>query len=103
MSFHVGQKVVCVDASPTGKYLPRGVTCSNDDMHGLKLGRVYTVRYVGDFRDLPVCCLDEIIRPVEPLTGKESGYAQARFRPVVERKTDISVFTEMLKRWKVPA
>ena len=92
MTFRVGQKVVCVDAGSTGKYTPWR---HSDDVHGLTEGVVYTIRAVGSFRGLrDNVWLAEIHRPL--CAGREYPYAAARFRPVVERKTDISVFTAML-------
>jgi hypothetical protein len=50
--------------------------------------------------------LDEIKNPVLRYTDGDVGeipFAAFRFRPVVERKTDISIFTAMLKPSKVEA
>lgn len=93
MTFHVGQKVVCVDASDTGKYSPWP---THGSLHGLCAGRVYTVRDWGLYRDQPCLWLEEIARPIKSSQHGETGFSIYRFRPVVERKTDISVFTEML-------
>ena len=75
MTFRVGQKVVCVDA--TGTYL----VCK---------GNVYTVTGV----DTPFI---EIDHTEVPSFDDHRGMLASRFRPVVERKTDISIFTRMLK------
>ena len=67
MAFRVGQKVVCVDAS-----------------HAPGSGR-------------PTPVLEE--QPGRTIDGKwrpDFGFRAARFRPVVERNTDISIFTKML-------
>jgi hypothetical protein len=105
MTFYVGQKVVCVDAGGHDRYVPRGFKSSRE-MHGLTEGRVYTVRWVGPalFGVMGIR-VDEIIRPDCPIFGREAAFAAARFRPVVERKTDISLFTAMLnpKRDRVSA
>lgn len=91
--FHVGQKVVCVDGAP--------------DLSGLTLlgtwdasklptkGQIYTITQVGifhvwDSQKRPCVHVSEIVRPPD-----QPVWAH-RFRPVAERKTDISVFTEML-------
>lgn len=72
--FHVGQKVVCVDAS-----LPANLWHRE---HPLILREIYVVRH------LFIKCID--------IDGSRRGWQNWRFRPLVERKTDISIFTEML-------
>lgn len=82
--FHVGQKVVCIDATSYGPW-PH-----------LKQGAVYTVllttAFDGNRAYLTVDC-------------QEGGgqYMRHRFRPIVEKKTDISIFTKMLTGTKEPA
>ena len=97
MSFRVGQKVVCVDDSP-----PRY-------NHGplllglpLKRATIYTVR---GFNPGGYMWLEEVVSGVSPYLDYEGGYLVSRFRPLIEHKTDISVFTEMLipKRQKIKA
>lgn len=90
MSFHVGMKVVCIDANLHHYRWPTFGT-----LDGLTQDRVYTVRAIGPFCMDRVCLwLDEIRRP-ETDWG-EGGYRVQRFRPVVDRPTDISIFTRML-------
>jgi hypothetical protein len=74
MSFHVGQKVVCIDASLPANPWHRA--------NPLTKGRIYVVRH------LFVKCID--------IDDSQRGWQNWRFRPVVETKTDISIFTEML-------
>ncbi len=88
MAFRVGQKVVCVDASP-GFYAKS--PCS------LREGEVYTIERIDD----------------DPAHLNGAGlyvdgdrvcqWSCKRFRPVVERKTDISIFTKMLTGKRVDA
>ncbi len=96
MTFHVGQKVVCVDdewKDVNWKYIPsRPVR-----------GQVYTVRsvHITERTDGPEVSmlLNEITNPIVawPKIGKSEGdFPAYRFRPVIERKTDISIFTAML-------
>lgn len=107
VSFHVGQKVVCIDAKNTTwrrkKFL--GLFSYLVWSSELEEGNVYTVTQVFYGHD--------------PLSGREgmavtvaeapnlpgSGFRVTRFRPLVERKTDISIFTSMLNKptVKVPA
>jgi len=74
---------------------------------GLTKGRVYTVRAVGrdPFWDTPGLWLNEIQRPIEEGYEQfgELSFHQCRFRPIVEKKTDISIFTTMLTPKKVKA
>lgn len=93
MAFHVGQKVVCVDAkSKIGRRTP------------LVRGATYTVRWSGLFANhwtngvsVPCVRVAEITRPcLDDITNEDTPFGSCRFRPVIERKTDISIFTEML-------
>lgn len=93
MAFYVGQKVVCVEASPRADYTPWKVSIF--DMEGLTEGRIYTVRAVSVQRGVSVIFVIEINRRWK-VDGREQGYAAVRFRPIVERKTDISIFKAML-------
>jgi hypothetical protein len=97
MAFRVGQKVVCVDTTSAGL----GQRWPSDY---LKLGNIYTIRWIGEcpyeaWRYLGPCIrLLEVIRPKDSTNPEwnDMPFAQARFRPIVERKTDISIFTRML-------
>lgn len=86
--FRVGQKVVCIDAK--GHRL-------------IKTGQVYTIRQVGlvAWTDGSAAVrLEEICRGprdrCDGSRGDDTPYYARRFRPVIERKTDISIFTRML-------
>lgn len=83
MEFHVGQKVVCVDDSPI-----------EDGRSALVMrGAIYTISEI-----VMICRHPGYgVRLVEltPYPGK-GGWLPSRFRPVTERKTDISIFTELL-------
>lgn len=86
--FRVGQKVVCIDDREPiilPGYLP--------GMDGLTRGRIYTVRRAGlcsEYDGRPAICLYEINRLFD------SPYWAHRFRPIVERKTSIAIFTAIL-------
>jgi hypothetical protein len=103
LDWHVGMKVVCVDAS-TRNYDPPRFRSLGTDLSGIEEGRIYTVREILDFYGMVGVRLQGIIRPLSRL-GLEVPYAAARFRPVQTRKTDISVFEAMLTgaKPKVPA
>jgi hypothetical protein len=85
LNWHVGMKVVCVDNSGDGK--------------DLDLGRVYTIS------DIYKCVQPDLTTPifVDLVEKPSGGWFPRRFRPVQPRKTDISMFTAMLTKDKVPA
>lgn len=100
MAFYVGQKVVCVDASnrPGRRWYPGEAPVE---------GSVYTIvgvraskkperaPFVLAFKELERC---EEMRAWLIERGRKDwpGYGSNRFRPLVERKTDISIFKAML-------
>lgn len=94
--FRAHQKVVCVDDSPV---LHGGMSKT------IKLVKdsIYTVRGINpaDLRGPEHLWLAEIKNEISD-TGKEYSYRASRFRPIVERKTDISIFEEILRRESVP-
>ncbi len=90
MNFRVGMKLVCVDAVFADCYIQlnlpvyRGVYTVRDIVMGLGLDGLG-----------PGLVFEEIQNPVGPL-GTEYSFVAERFRPLVERKTDISNFEKML-------
>lgn len=76
--FRIGQKVVCVDASDT--------QCVVE-------GNIYEVSAVGRKYLCLVWMESDAVRSTQL-----RGMCRTRFRPVVEKKTDISCFTEILRR-----
>lgn len=92
MTFRVGQKVVCVDAKiPLLAQFLRAVF--NLDWP-LVEGEVYTVKRLTVLFDEPAIELAEV-KNAELLDGL---FRQARFRPIVERETDISFAHEILRK-----
>lgn len=82
--WHVGMKVVCVDARGASRLL--------------RANEIYTIRFLEP----------EFVGLEEPSTwsdeaGAEAGWFKWRFRPVQPRQTDISMFTAMLNKDKVLA
>jgi hypothetical protein len=98
VTFRVGQKVVCVD----DKNLPGRRPWRPEDR--IRVNAIYTVRDVLVFGGEPSLRLVEHTRPNTWLSGPcpDLPYLARRFRPVVERKTDISIFTEILNGTRVP-
>lgn len=80
MAFRVGQKVVCVRAAGN---------------HMLSEGQVYTVSGIATHRDgRPSVFLAEVVHDWTP----HIPFYADRFRHIVEKKTDISIFTAMLDK-----
>jgi hypothetical protein len=77
MMFQVGQKVVCVDAS-----LPANPWHCQ---HPLIDRQIYEVQALAGPHYIDI-------------DGSGRAWQNWRFRPLVERKTDISVFTEILRK-----
>lgn len=89
--FRVGQKVVCVDASGWR----RGIFIYPEQ------GEKYTVRDVEPNAHGVLCIRVEEISQPAALSADMSMYCEplfraSRFRPLIEKKTDISIFTAML-------
>lgn len=84
--FRIGQRVICVNDRGEG----RGA---------LRRGEIYTVTALcppGPDGE-PGLRIAEALSPPERFRyGSDKGWRVTRFRPIVERKTDISIFTEML-------
>jgi hypothetical protein len=86
MTFRVGQKVVCVDSKNSyGMVWIRG-----DDVP--VEGRVYTVSRTGLISGRGRACIDL----VELKRANGYSYGEWRFRPIVERQTDISALKALL-------
>jgi hypothetical protein len=81
MTFRVGQKVVCI-AHPVRRVNDLG-------LKGFEKGKIYTI---AGFKTVePYGLFISVMELDRRATGHVDG-----FRPLVERKTDISIFTEML-------
>lgn len=97
--FRVGMKVILIG------WIQSGVDtwkAGHPSAQYPNVGDVYTVRAIRPWKDTAVLLLGEVDNShlgymLEP------GFRQSFFRPVIERKTDTSVFTAMLKPSKVTA
>ncbi len=85
MNFRIGQKVVCIDDSPA---------TMSGERHLVK-GRVYEIE---GFTAIGGLHLAGVPRTDRHSWGEHRGWSPRRFRPIAERKTDISTFTEILDR-----
>jgi len=98
MTFHAGQKVVCINAHMAGPFRQ----FSPDEAP--RVGGIYTVRRAFIGADgLEVLWLDEIARSAESIlywNDPDLGYGAFRFRPLTEhkKKTDISFALDILDR-----
>jgi hypothetical protein len=104
--FYVGQKVIRV-TEPKGTALGDAIYYPGYTF--TKLGGIYTVRaiYLEKFSSeaglIETLLLEELRNPLvrwKTLGLHEVGFAASNFRPVVERKTDISIFTTILDNVK---
>lgn len=95
MTFRVGQNVVCIKASTISGW---------GGKQDAEVGRVYTIRccYIDEI-GTPGLLLEEIKNPVKWSVALEFGFVASRFRPVVDRKTDISFAHEILRKATKPA
>jgi hypothetical protein len=95
MAFSIGQKVVYLGDPDQRELHPCEVVP--------EVGPVYTVRWVGESDyGRPALRLVEIVNPEMHYSRgvSELCFPMGRFRPVVERKTDISVFERLLDTTK---
>ena len=94
-NFRVGQKVVCINATDW-----KHPTYSDKKEIFPKVDEIYTIREIftddGDEFGCFTITLEEI-RNKKRYCGYEITFYVWRFRPLVESKTDISIFQEMLK------
>lgn len=97
MSFHIGQKVVCIKRDAWGGGNAFGDECFP------RFGEIYTVRFVDQESGVSWIRLEEIVNPLHPYIGDltEASFRSDRFRPIVSTKTDISIFTRMLTDQKI--
>jgi hypothetical protein len=87
MSFRIGQKVVCIHHVPLDERLSHCVY--------VEKGGIYTIRGIYFQADRKLLLLQEIHNPMWS-GGDEYGFNAKGFRPIVDRKTDITIFTKML-------
>lgn len=104
MTFHVGQRVVCVNSASTSLFGVHDI-----DSKEITRGRIYTIA-----ASVSACCpqtgamsarfidhagcvhLVEIRRiPLCSFCGHEVPFAASRFRPVQHRETDISALQKL--------
>jgi|HubBroStandDraft_1064217.scaffolds.fasta_scaffold151794_2 hypothetical protein len=97
MTFHIGQRVVCITDMHEDYGSHWALCCPNRP----RKGEVYTIRGTETIMDVTGCWLEEIVNPIKENWGcgcgpREPGFLVENFRPLIERKTDISAFHELL-------
>lgn len=91
--FRLGQKVVCVDDSKN----------SAGDESGLRKGSIYTIKAIFPFRTADEDYGVELYETAAPNSPYHlQAFRASRFRPVVDGKTDISIFRDMLRPARTP-
>ena len=86
MAFRVGQKVVCVEE-------PMGACCGRMEPNKNDIGTISDI-YWSELDNCAVLELQEFPAPSCSHCGR--GWCSSSFRPLVEYKTDISIFTALL-------
>lgn len=104
--FYVGQKVVFVGYGRDCRdYLWREIKQAWDRFwhpyDDPKIGNIYTIAKIDVYEEGVVLVLVE--HESGDLDFWDRGWYSDGFRPIVERKTDISIFTSMLKNEKINA
>lgn len=92
MSFRSGQKVECINDVAYNSIF--GWSNSERPIKGA----IYTIKRVYTFHNILCLWLEEITRDQTSIAdhGPNVGYGAYRFRPLISRPTDISIFTAML-------
>lgn len=96
MAFRVGQKVVCVKEGlwTCEKTCPEW--CSHYRPKLPQYGDILTIREISSGDDGHFIRFVELNNAGLPTLDGEFQFSSIQFRPLVERKTDISIFTAML-------
>ena len=93
--WYVGQKVVCINDEWYGPHKRLGFKLFAFD-RVLTKESIYTIRKINQhthFSGRIVILLSEVVHPRRP---DFHGFPPEIFRPLLEKPTDISIFTEML-------
>lgn len=85
----VGDKVVCCIGDGVVRCKP------------LDVNSIYTVREIAEWKGTIGVRLAEVRNALDPFDF-EYSYLPSRFRPVQPRKTDINMFTDILKKASNP-
>src|SRR5882762_4640883 len=92
MTFRIGQKVMQISPWNDGK-------SPYSDVRFTECGVIYTIRDILEIKSLIALRFIELRNPKHNYNGFssiEQPFPAWNFRPIVERKTDISIFEKML-------
>lgn len=95
--FSIGQRVVCIQEVDWANHKHHKQFLH----HWPKKGQVLTIAAVETCTNVVGLAFEEIVNPLILSRDKGRGDAHfdsVHFRPVIERKTDISIFTKMLDK-----
>src|SRR5581483_84243 len=96
MTFRIGQKVVRVGAMPTYEH----AWAKRIKFSYPAVGEIVTIKTINNWPTGAILTFYE--HDNSALAGNvsqiEPGFGAKHFRPIVERKTDISVFTQILRK-----
>jgi hypothetical protein len=98
IDWKVGDKVVCTYDYDVASLRARGTYCARCSFP-VRDG-IYTLRRIGRIEGHVAILLAEIVNPIGDIRlgfNGESGFYAEHFRPVQTRKSDISIFTAMLR------
>lgn len=102
--FKIGQEVICI------RSLVRKLGMGYGHEKLPLAGVMYHIRDIGAGLHLGrpeglAVRLEEIVNPITLYQGGEfePAFDVNRFRPIIKRKTDIAIFTEMLTETKIPS
>jgi hypothetical protein len=95
--FYVGQKVVCINADENQFIVPNK-PYRHSEFWSLREGEIYTISELTQHAYGNPCMK---LVEIPDRSERDWGYNRARFRPLVEKKTDISIFKEMLNKTPV--
>lgn len=97
MTWYVGQKIVCIDDSWYGPHKRLGFKRFRFD-NVIKPKNVYTIRRINQHNHFPdrlVILLSEVVHPRRP---EHFGFPPEIFKPLLDKQTDISIFTDILNK-----
>ena len=97
--FWVGQKVVCIDNDDHPEWqTAEARTCKEQVSYWLERGNIYVIRKIVSRKNLTIWLRGINRRRTDrgDQEWRDTGFMAERFRPLVERKTDIAIFKKLV-------
>lgn len=101
-NFTIGQKVVCVN-DDENEFTRPGVEYISGGLDGLEAGKIYTISAI--FIRLSTSDINVSLKEIKRkdsngdiIQENSQGFHHARFAPLKEKKTDISVFNSIVNK-----